>query len=87
MVFVTRKCVGCGFCCLKAICVVGYSYLAKGEDIGEISRCPLLIWDDPQSRYLCTLIDKDKRFKSALHIDKGCCAGLNTWRREVKFRG
>lgn len=82
-----RKCVGCGHCCLTAICLVGYTYLNKGKSTGPIKRCTLLYWSKEQGRYRCTLAEKGTQFKIALHVGEGCPQGLNTWRKEVKFRG
>ena len=79
------ECVGCGFCCLKGICVAGYMR-ASGSQGGEIHPCPYLTWDEAAGRYWCELALQDERFKAVLYIGEGCSCGLNTWRQDVRRR-
>lgn len=76
-----RNCVGCGYCCLTAMCFSGQKRL------GLHRRCPALTWSDDDSRYYCQLALEDIRFAREVYVGAGCCSGLNTWRREVKNRG
>lgn len=82
----TRPCVGCGYCCRKAQCVVGLK--AYG---GAATYCPGLVWIGSPAlpaggRYYCKLVlDEQARgiVKVALDlcIGEGCCSSLNTERR------
>jgi hypothetical protein len=69
------KCVGCGYCCWLAPCV-----LCRTRH-GLVKRCPELFWDG--SKYRCKLADN---YKEELAIGCGCCSNLNTWRQDVKRR-
>lgn len=78
-----RKCVGCGHCCLKGICVAGYLRMQTDK---PVKRCVYLKWSG--SRYICELVQKwPKEFGVVLNIGEGCCQPLNTWRNDVKDRG
>lgn len=78
-----KTCVGCGFCCLKAICEVGARLYGPG-----VTQCPALEWKE--SRYVCKLMelpgDQGLAYRLELYAGEGCCAGLNTWRQDVKDR-
>ena len=82
------ECIGCGYCCLKARCGVSMEHYDTDQ-----KRCPGLVWSDNEKRYFCLLMrygDKtypSQYFKDTLYEGEGCSSGLNTWRRDVKFRG
>ena len=78
-----RKCIGCGYCCLKAVCLLGQ---AHGNVTHPDQRCPYLQWTNHDARYICMLYKKNPQFKDRLHIGAGCCSPLNTYRKEVKER-
>lgn len=76
------QCVGCGYCCIKAMCSVGvYFNDGKRED-----RCPFLVWDEEVNRYFCKLVVDGTIIPEALGIGLGCCSNLNSWRKDVKRR-
>jgi hypothetical protein len=67
-----RVCVGCGYCCKKATCVMGQEHYRtpwKG------TVCPGLYHDG--ERYRCRLADQ---YKEALAIGEGCCSPMNSAR-------
>ncbi len=72
-------CVGCGWCCLTDQCRdshIRYGYL---------ERCPDIYWDEAQGLYRCRLAhDPETRRNQAM--GKGCCAPLNSWRKDVRNR-
>jgi hypothetical protein len=69
-------CAGCGFCCVKAPCVVSI------EVYGQTDRCPALYWNGQM--YRCGLA---KLWTEELAIGEGCSSSLNDWRQDVKERG
>jgi hypothetical protein len=83
--FPVEECIGCGYCCLKGICCMGYMLLNTSR---PVSRCPFLIWSEVDKRYWCEAVIRDPRRKSAVAIGAGCSSSLfNEWRKEVKYRG
>lgn len=80
-----KECVGCGYCCMKAQC--GASLRLHGSGL---SRCPELIWDNNDNRYICKLMrvsgDIGFRYRQELFAGAGCCCGLNTWRNDIRNR-
>ena len=72
-----QACVGCGYCCLKAMCATGIEHLGRAE-----RRCPFLVWTG--NLYRCQLVIDGK---ADMFTGYGCTSNLNTWRRDVKFRG
>ena len=80
------KCVGCGYCCIKATCIVGRRIH------GDKTPCPELMFE--KGRYWCRWVMSQELVSEnagivaakALNIDAGCCCGLNTWRHDVKDR-
>lgn len=77
------KCVGCGYCCMKAPCGVAVRLHGTG-----LSRCPHLKWKG--SRYVCLLMVGDsevaREYRRELFAGIGCCSGMNSWRKDVKPR-
>lgn len=77
-----KECVGCGYCCIKSVCLVSAS-LHKG-----FRECPELKWNG--FRHVCKLMEllgeRGERYRKELYAGEGCCSGLNTWRREIKNR-
>ena len=67
-----NECIGCGYCCIKAPCM-----LAMHKYDNKITECPELYWDG--TRYKCKLANKHK---DGLAIGAGCCCSMNSWRRE-----
>ena len=74
-----KDCVGCGFCCSKAVCSVGLRVYSNRE------YCPGLTWNPSTQRHFCTLAklpgEIGRRYREELHIGQGCCANLNSWRK------
>lgn len=71
-----------GFCCIKSPCWVSLRIYG-----GASTECPALKWDE--NRYICELMVKGPRkdeYKDELYAGKGCCCGLNDWRKDVKPR-
>jgi len=64
-----RPCVGCGYCCKKATCVLGTG-----------SPCVHLVQD--RGRYWCQLV-LDGLPYDALSIGDGCCSSLNSDRQQM----
>ena len=77
------KCVGCGYCCLKAPCSISVGLFGK-------DKCPALNWSEKKGRYICLLVIdpsyKGDAYKKDLAIGEGCSSSLNTWRKDVKKR-
>ena len=77
---ITRPCVGCGYCCKRAPCV-----------LGEDTPCRELVFKD--KRYWCGLVlaakGEDKEYMEIdLCIGEGCCSSLNSDRlRWVAIEG
>jgi len=67
-----KKCVGCGYCCLKATCGLG---------LDTPEGCEFLQWNG--SRYICL---QALLHHAELAIGAGCTSSLNTWRKDVKRR-
>jgi hypothetical protein len=75
-----KSCVGCGFCCTKAMCVAGISYFGT-----VIERCPYLIWIE--NKYRCKLVVDKIINPEELYIGDGCSSTLfNDWRTNIKQR-
>ena len=72
----TKKCVGCGYCCIKVQCAISH------HNFGSQKRCSALKWNGV--RYICELAEKHH---TDLAIDAGCSSTLfNEWREEIKER-
>jgi hypothetical protein len=82
-----EACVGCGYCCLTAMCAVGYLVYSAGKEVDVPERCPYLLWNKEDGRYWCGLTEVHEKFKSLIHAGEGCCSTLNSWRKDVKYRG
>jgi len=80
-----RKCVGCGYCCLKTPCDVARRLYGSG-----ITECPQLEWSEKNNRYVCRLMGLGgilgQGYRQELYCGEGCCCGLNSWRKDVKKR-
>lgn len=72
------KCVGCGYCCKKAMCALGVDWLGYRED-----KCPYLQWSDSTERYYCAIYNKERWL---VVFGDGCTSSLNDWRKDVKRR-
>jgi len=81
----TKKCIGCGFCCIQATCGAGLKLYGSQSTI-----CDALIWDNNNNRYYCKLmqLDGDQGFfyRQELYAGAGCCSNMNSWRLDVKKR-
>lgn len=78
-------CVGCGWCCTKAVCAAGVRIY------GPVTECPALIWDEEKQRHLCKIVmiegDIGFRYRQELSIGAGCCASMfNSWRDNIQDR-
>jgi len=80
---VYRQCVGCGYCCLKIPC---FGALFHGW-VDEKMRCTKLIWDEEANRYWCQRAKENRLFAENIYVGQGCSSDLNTWRKDVKYRG
>lgn len=73
-----RPCVGCGYCCRQARCILGALVHGPGTD------CPSLV--KVEGRWRCRHVHEAegehlKFLYLQLHIGAGCCSPLNTDRR------
>ncbi len=75
-----RSCIGCGYCCVKATCALGWLIYPDSEGL-----CPALEWTG--ERHVCRLARLPgvvgEACRSTLAIDAGCCSSLNSWRQEL----
>ncbi|WP_027721665.1 hypothetical protein [Maridesulfovibrio zosterae] len=79
----SKKCVGCGWCCISDPCEVSH------RKYGYTKRCPDLFWDKCMNRYICLLMrdaQESEDAKRQLFEGQGCCAPLMTWRDNVHDR-
>jgi len=78
----TRRCVGCGYCCMKTPCDASRR-LYPGATI-----CPQLFW--VMDRYECGLMKiaglVGEGYREELAAGEGCCSSLNSWRQDIKPR-
>jgi hypothetical protein len=76
-----KPCVGCGFCCKKAQCLLSVKIYGKAD------VCPALVWDEGKNRYWCKVCqiagELGAKYKADLYIGEGCCCGLNTDRKNI----
>lgn len=80
-----KKCVGCGYCCIKSKCV------AAGRLYPSSKICPQLIWSSENNRHYCGLMLigglVGSAYKKELYAGTGCSSSLfNSWREDVKNR-
>ena len=69
------KCMGCGYCCCKAICAFGRLRGAAPE-----VPCSFLTYRD--GRHWCKLVEQESVAKKVLAVDTGCSSSLfNDWRK------
>ena len=81
-----EPCVGCGHCCLAATCTSGRFRMAQRGLESQGTRCAYLSWDG--DRYWCGLAGTtNELMKKDLGHGDGCCQPLNSWRKDVRFRG
>ncbi len=77
-----KSCIGCGFCCIKTICDSGRRIYGNG-----VILCPALKWDEKCKRHYCKLCnisgELGRQYRIELYVGAGCCANLNSWRRET----
>ena len=71
-----RPCVGCGYCCKTAVCVVGQIFLKTGPH----PPCPGL--EHNGERYRCKIAEEHGE---ELAIGAGCCSPLNS-ERQIMIR-
>jgi len=77
-------CVGSGYCCKKARCVLGALRHGPGDN------CPSLAWED--GRYWCQIIKEADGealdlLKADLAIGAGCCSPLFNQDRLIVLSG
>lgn len=75
--YIVAPCLGCGYCCKKAICMVGQDQFR----LEPTARCSGLRHDG--ERYRCELADT---FREELYIGEGCPCSLNSDRSKLKKR-
>lgn len=75
-----EKCIGCGYCCVKAPCV------ASVRLYKESRPCPALVWDEDTKRHWCELGllpgVLGEEYRKELYMNQGCCMNLNSWRKD-----
>ena len=80
----TKECIGCGYCCMERLCDPALRLY------GNLKECPQLIWEEQDNRYVCGLMliggPVGLGYRQELSAGAGCCAGLNSWRLDVKKR-
>lgn len=65
--------------------MAGIIYCVRNK-IFDGKGCPVLVFKN--GRYWCQLVlDHPEIFKEGLAIGTGCSSALNTWRKDVKYRG
>lgn len=75
--FFNPPCIGCGYCCLTAMCVRGCI------EYGVHKRCPGLIWNG--GRYWCNLVLSKPILRDDIAIGAGCCSTMfNTYRDIIR---
>jgi len=76
-----KDCVGCGFCCKKASCVLSVKIY------GNVDVCPALVWDEGNRRYWCKACqvagELGVKYRADLSIGEGCCCSLNSDRQNI----
>jgi len=74
-----KECVGCGFCCTKALCNAALRLYSTNTP-----PCPALVWNG--TRNICNLMTLPgllgENYRSELYAGEGCCCNLNSWRKE-----
>jgi len=77
-------CNGCGYCCTKVPCSASMR-LYPGAEI-----CPALIWVEDKKMHRCSLMEiggpVGSAYRKELSAGAGCCANLNSWRKDIKRR-
>jgi len=77
-----KKCVGCGYCCIKAKCATSERLYPNAK------TCPQLHWQ--RDRYVCGLMllpgMEGETHRRELAADEGCSSGLNSWRKDIRRR-
>lgn len=63
-----KECIGCGYCCRKAPCVIGATSAVDGV-------CSHLHWNGE-----CWRCDMAESHRTSLAIGEGCCSSMNTYR-------
>jgi hypothetical protein len=82
LVRIVQQCNGCGHCCLAMTCATAQVFRFAARD----QRCPYLFWDG--GCYRCGLSGTtDEDIRDGLAHGEGCCQPLNSWRKDVRFRG
>ncbi len=73
-----HQCVGSGYCCVKAQCMVSLALHGRKDE------CPELDWNG--QRHVCKLMlmpdPQGANVRRQLSAGAGCCSSLNSWRRE-----
>lgn len=80
----TTPCVGSGYCCKTARCMLGAQVHGPGDN------CPSLVWED--GRYWCQLVkeaagEDSDRLRTELAIGAGCCSPLFNQDRLIVLSG
>ena len=68
------ECVGCGYCCETAACVLGVTFGSRGDP------CDFLIFRD--GRYWCRLVLEGVVSADQIYVGAGCCSSLNSKRSD-----
>ena len=80
----TDACVGCGYCCLKASCMLGQVLF------GSDAPCSGLLLSVKENRFYCrAVLEASERdlVKEALAIGAGCCGSLFNTQRDACIKG
>ena len=81
-----RQCVGCGYCCKKAMCAVGQGVSVNHSLTVMDQECQFLVWHKEDDKYRCILAMDSPKYAKMILAGAGCCSPLNTWRQDVRER-
>ena len=79
MLYQTKKCIGCGYCCRKGPC-------GQPSTEWDNGKCSSLVWVAETRQWRCARVltanARDRALVTQhLAIGAGCCSPLNTYRR------
>lgn len=75
-----EPCVGCGYCCMVAPCVLSHMRYGGGH-----KTCPGLHFEG--GRFWCLLARDSDKVKEHLYIGEGCSSSLCNSQRDAFLRG
>lgn len=80
-----EPCVGCGYCCQKAPCIVGWMMYQR-----VFGPCPGLTWNEEEQRYFCQVVLDEpeaarEELKKRMAIGAGCSSAMFNTQREAQL--